>query len=1119
MVLEVVLMRRAWAQIAAALCTVVVVLCVSGLGTTAYHRGLALSHGDKDHRPVTCETRITREEALPVSVRTATTDAGATVSGTLTVSNQGCRTEFVENHAYTSEIVVAAGGIAACISDMTADYFANPSVHPDVTVPEGADEFNCIVWYVACGLPENFADHGGSHAHYVMHATTSWTYSASYSLSVTGSRIRRDRTATATHGRSGAPVYGVESHATDTWEVVRPASWSASIAGVADTGTQEWTSEGWFPLVSTITAAAFSLTQLEADCDAYPCEYASATLDWDDVSVDFSGRSTTFGSGDFKITGSGNELVYEALRGFDVQYSPYGSTVTHARPLVADFSGVSIVDRAGVLQGAVQVSGGFMATQMVPASMSWLTASGDPPDPGDTVYPTVTQLRAAGAVVINGASCITGLTLDDADYGYDLHGSGTIALSILEASARTNCICDDDLTMELRVPGVDNTACDSGATRDYAMVSFAHRDDVGLYGPTPAQDHTDWTGTGGAATPDAGGDFAVTGGADTPTLTLLPASSYDDRLARIPLMTAPEAAPYGYWHRRADHYYPADGDPEAVYCWLWWSWLSIPLTAPEACTLTLTVTGRRYIHADTHVTGSTRQTDYEYATTDTVYTYSVAVAAGAQDALVQLMGPAEDEHPEYERVTSIALSGMVAGDWTIGEPTLVLQAGANNHCMAKTFEGHNYLKGGFSAHVDAVFEGGAGDTDHGNHQEWTVPFWDYIVGVTSGIDTTSAISLSSYAALLQNVADAWTAAMNTAVHEAATKDSETPPNQLSTWAFDLCHPIAASTPPEQSGDAGTLMCSLRCGSWTIVAGLVYYICTDKVVEGRAHGRVSSSDGAIIYSAGALAQSLYRRETGSGDPWELVQALTGDAQGHWSSGSLPEIARYDGTTPVLWEYGLGETVDAVGSIGAAYTREYVASGLSLAVMYEPYMDVDECGLVWLVTEGGGALRVYYLDARDHPSRVQVTRPTTATGYDRPSIAVRGGQLLVAATDTAAGNTTIWRSYDRGETWAEVATDLGTGLTLGTVGVRPSTGEVMLCGLDTSYDIKLRSASDGNLARDDFTAGVDELTVVASAADMRSQVVHHPDGSILVAVQAAGDTTIHRCRSFATGFAVV
>jgi len=114
--------------------------------------------------------------------------------------------------------------------------------------------------------------------------------------------------------------------------------------------------------------------------------------------------------------------------------------------------------------------------------------------------------------------------------------------------------------------------------------------------------------------------------------------------------------------------------------------------------------------------------------------------------------------------------------------------------------------------------------------------------------------------------------------------------------------------------------------------------------------------------------------------------------------------------------------------------------------------------------------------------------------------------------------IYRSLDRGETWAQLATDLGDGLTLGTIAWR-ETGEVMLCGVDATDKAVLRMASDGYLTRDDLTPGVDEITIATGVADMRTCVIRQSDGSILAAVEGSGHVDLYRCRDFGTGFAAV
>lgn len=1090
--------------------TLVVVLALIGALALGYlgparravQRTYWRAHGALTHEAPTVATWTVER---PMAVKTQTVDGAGHVTGTISLQNLGTP---LHDESPVALCAASAGGIRCGFYECTLGW-GGPDPQPDP--PEGTTYTFAV--FIDVGGTGNSGPTNGVHSFVYVGEDLGWEASGSFDISLSGRELWRDRTSEATHGRNGAPVYGVETHAEDSWVTVHPVSWAATFAGLSLSGTQTWDESmgEWVPItVGAIAGVQADFSMMSSNA----LEYARVTFAWDGVALNFSGRSETVEGGLYKLIGDGSAVYLIGLVSNDAD--PHDCyTVAHLSPMLADFSEAFIRDRNAGLLGDVQVSGGFTATPRVPASMTWLTSSGDPPDAGDTVYPTITELRAAGPLLCNGASLISGLTIDDPDYAYDLHGSAVFSLSILAASARAEAILDTDLTLEQRIPGVDNSTCDTGATIDYDMLSFSHRNGVGVYGPTPAHDHTDWTGTGGVATPDGAGDFAVTGAG---ALTLLPASDYDDRLARVPGMTAPEGVPMVYWYRRADTYYPADGDPEAVYCWLGWAWLSIPLTAADACELTLTVSGRRYTHTDTHLSDSTRQEDYEVATTDTDYTYVFAVAAGAQTVLLNLIGPAEDVHPILERVTSIALSGFASGDWTIGEPTLVLKAGANAHCSVKNFEGYEYHKGGFSCHADSAFEYGAGDTDHSNLQEWTVPLFDYTEGATSGFDLTTAWSLASFAAIIQATSDAFTCAINASAHEDATKDDEDPPNQLSTWGFDLCAPFGGATPPEQSADGGTLNGSIRCGSWTITSGIVYAIRTDKVVHGRGHGRVSDEDGAIVPDAGLLGIYLWKREAGT-VPWTLVEELSGDEHGHWTSTTLSELSRYDGTTAIRWQYGTGATAETVTVLGFAYTREWLAESILTGTPAEPYIDIDECGLTWLVTEATGQLRVYYRDARETPPQIAVTRPTLGAGYERPSIAVRGGQLLVAATETAAGNTVLWSSLDRGETWEAVATDLGTGITLGTIAVRPGTGEVLLTGIDASDNVVLRMASGTDLPRDDLTPGVDEITITAVAAGARSTCQAHPDGSLIAAVEGTSGVDFFRCRTLTTGFAAV
>jgi hypothetical protein len=300
-----------------------------------------------------------------------------------------------------------------------------------------------------------------------------------------------------------------------------------------------------------------------------------------------------------------------------------------------------------------------------------------------------------------------------------------------------------------------------------------------------------------------------------------------------------------------------------------------------------------------------------------------------------------------------------------------------------------------------------------------------------------------------------------------------------------------------------LLVALACGTYKIAAGVPYTFYSYKYPRGAMHGLVIDSDWTQRIRSSAGVVDLY--EDGAGN----IATLGTDSHGYFIGRGLRELGG---------PYHVGLDGSARSVINRSYSFETLLHTLT-ELGYEPYLDIDECGLTWLVVAQEGALHVYYLDARETPPRVEVTQPTTGTAYSRPSIAVRGGELLVAATDATAGDTLLWSSYDRGETWTAVATDLGDGITLGTVAVRPGTGEVILTGIDASDNIVLRMASDTDLPRDDLTTGVDELTIVAATEGARSTCQAHPDGSLIAAVQGTEGVDFYRCRNLETGFAAI
>lgn len=303
---------------------------------------------------------------------------------------------------------------------------------------------------------------------------------------------------------------------------------------------------------------------------------------------------------------------------------------------------------------------------------------------GQVVFPTLAQLRqvsycqSASLVQVDGGPP----TYDDPDRGVSFLTSAAIALAITLPSAKEQNLHPADLDIAQRVPPITETSCDLLASRDFSGLTITRRNDVPVFGPNDALTLVDWIGTGGVPTANGAGQFTVMGAG---TLGLTIPSSYEQRLTEVPLLTAPEGPPGVYWYRRADHYWPAWGNKEGCYTWLGWERMDIPLTAPSACTLTLTITYYTYVFSDNHLTDSTRVTTFGFTATPHTATYTLAVVAGAQTLHVTLVAPNEGTYPLFERVGSMVLSGFANGAWVIGEPTLVQSDPAQ--AILKTFEG------------------------------------------------------------------------------------------------------------------------------------------------------------------------------------------------------------------------------------------------------------------------------------------------------------------------------------------------------------------------------------------------------------------------------------------------
>lgn len=565
-------------------------------------------------------------------------------------------------------------------------------------------------------------------------------------------------------------------------------------------------------------------------------------------------------------------------------------------------------------------------------------------------------------------------------------------------------------------------------------------------------------------------------------------------------------------------------DSEDITNWSNYRYVKLGINAARAGTVRVTIAYSVPTVSDPCYTGATyRWAEFDYSRARYSRSYDVTVAAGANTALIDLV--LNREHApitgayRMQVVDSIAISlpanpGETDDTWTLTGLALVEDPGEGEreepggHTEVRykrswAWIGYNWF--GFGSVVDGK---DALEIDYGYGYGMQESKLLYIQHAQHNPDSeaTTRIDAAKVLGRLSNELgwqEGWTTSWPSGGPEGSAENEDADEDRVdsSLYWWDIKQSTTDLT-------LANLEVALCCGTYAIAAGVPYDLRFYKYPRGAVHGiAVHPSYTAVIRdTAGAI--DVYA--TGDGETGK-VATLSTDEHGRYAHRACYELGTY-------YRLDGGATItDWLSIVNREYSTAIVEWALRTPA--EPYTAVDECGLTWLVAESGGALRVYYLDARETPPRVEVTQPTTGIGYSRPSIAVRGGELLVAATETAAGNTILWSSLDRGETWAEVATDLGTGITLGTVAVRPGTGEVILTGIDASDNVVLRMASAVDLPRDDLTAGVDEITITAAATGARSTCQAHPDGSLIAAVEGVSGVDFYRCRTFATGFVAV
>jgi hypothetical protein len=722
------------------------------------------------------------------------------------------------------------------------------------------------------------------------------------------------------------------------------------------------------------------------------------------IDIDTSELDDTWGSSDYlHVKGNGSDI--EFYRSADAGNTWRNHSEGILMPRAYSFAGLDVIDRDGnSYQDALVWNTGVR---------EW-DSEGDPINP---VCKTVAQWQAYDHTQAKGCySWEKGLPDLNANVTLYLdrdwaRGAGLDGFTADEYATKS---FGHDARIIINGWTIDKEDRDCVPYRD-DILSIAHKSGQSIYADD--QDHTDWTSNGNCSDPDNDGDFSVTAAGAVQTFTLK--NNREARLGGlVQALQAPAGVPDAYITYRHDYYLTADNYPEttheSIYCWKGWRYLYMQIKPPlgeEGQTARIALEIDYYdseSHSDPHVSDSTRQTDYSYSLGEMktrLYTKDIPMDTDLFTNVCFDLGGCQ---PMYI-VKEIRLKLGVTGGWTIDEPRLALDTGdvlaerefVSPHCYAKEFEHWAYRRGGISAVVDGVARGSIEwpDTSHENTIEHTGGHFDYVVGATSGIDLTNAVTLAGYASWMNQCSDAWNAGVNSTNALAATSDGT---NSLKTLsAYDV---IPAN---RVNLDTGSFQVAIRVGQFVAAPGIHYTFEAQKITGGKAHGCMYGVGGR---SATDIADWL--RRLSEEDEWTVVATgIDADANGYWETASSL-VYSFTDDEGTLWTYALGDQ-----PVGRLATREWALVDFYTALSgRQPFLCLSKDGQIWLIcNDGYNNIAVYSKSSPTQPWE-RHTAPWSVENHEEPAIAaLETGQFLAFANKISADVMEMLTSSTAGEDW--------------------------------------------------------------------------------------------------------
>jgi len=353
--------------------------------------------------------------------KTQVFDGTAHIEGTISMRNQDVLAGI---SLPTKVVAVGAGGIYCVLRDVSTET-ALWNGYPNW---ENGHDFAVAIFI---GFAYDTPTSGVNFVFFDTGDPTPWEVSVDYDFSISGNQLYRNETQNPRDSRTNV-CYADEVKYTDSWTAIHPIIWSVTFGSLTYSGTQVWDPllPGWTPeLIGPIVNFSFYFDQHKGTGST---RYADADAAWDGVDVNFSRYEKD--KGDWKLTGDGNAVLVDMINtnpGLNDSQA-----IIHPRPYILDFSEFYVRDRDGVYINDLCVSGPFQASNHYPPSLDWSTT----PDgqttgsasPGDTVYPTVREVRAIGEYVV--VPSITGMDYKDPDDQYKLITSNTLRFSLTSES-------------------------------------------------------------------------------------------------------------------------------------------------------------------------------------------------------------------------------------------------------------------------------------------------------------------------------------------------------------------------------------------------------------------------------------------------------------------------------------------------------------------------------------------------------------------------------------------------------------------------------------------------------------------------------------------------------------